>query len=57
MGNFTGVIINKANGGLVRDTDTSDRVILTIPAKSSACLRNVHCILCWFRSLKRCQAC
>lgn len=95
MGNFTGVIINKVNGGLVRDTDTSDRIILlvvggseigkleyykpenlnditdlealgwddtidletrnwciTIPAKSSACLRNVRCILCWFRSLK-----
>ena len=30
MGNFTGVIINKANGGLVRDTDTSDRVILLV---------------------------
>ena len=100
MGNFTGVIINKVNGGLVRDTDTSDRIILlvvggseigkleyykpenlnditdlealgwddtidlenkelctTIPAKSSACLRNVRCILCWFRSLKKCQAC
>lgn len=28
MGNFTGVIINKVNGGLVRDTDTSDRIIL-----------------------------
>ena len=26
MGNFTGVIINKVNGGLVRDTDTSDRI-------------------------------
>lgn len=30
MGNFTGVSINKANGGLVRDTDTSDRVILLV---------------------------
>ena len=30
MGNFTGVIINKVNGGLVRDTDTSDRIILLV---------------------------
>ena len=30
MGNFTGVSINKVNGGLVRDTDTSDRVILLV---------------------------
>lgn len=30
MGNFTGVLINKVTGGLVRDTDTSDRVILLV---------------------------
>ncbi|MCS3024611.1 hypothetical protein NXW75_13450 [Bacteroides xylanisolvens] len=30
MGNFTGVIINKVNGGLVRDTDTGDRIILLV---------------------------
>lgn len=30
MGNFTGVQINKVNGGLVRDTDTSDRVLLLV---------------------------
>ena len=30
MGNFTGVLINKATGGLVRDADTSDRVILLV---------------------------
>lgn len=30
MGNFTGVLINKVTGGLVRDTDTGDRIILLI---------------------------
>ena len=30
MGSFTGVTINKQHGGLVRETDTSDRVILLV---------------------------
>ena len=35
MGNFTGVIINKVNGGLGRDTDTSDRIILLVGGGSA----------------------
>lgn len=30
MGSFTGVSINKVHGGLVRETDTSDRIVLLV---------------------------
>ena len=34
MGNFTGVIINKVNGGLERHTETSDSIIFLLVALS-----------------------
>lgn len=42
MGSFTGVSINKQHGGLVRETDTSDRIILLVCGGTAIAGKLVH---------------